>query len=386
MLAILPVIAWIRLKGRVAGSQRLWRAAFPYGVVAAGYLAVRWAVMHGARSATPEHSWATVIFSAPSILLFYLKKLFFPWNLAGTYVNSLTASPTTVFWLQLCAIVAGAAVVAWIAIRHRSVLGLAAALIVIPVLPALAVIRIYPQGSMTNDRYLYLPSAGAALLVALIVQKMWSREKRVKVLAIAAASVIFVTFSVMTVSQQKYYQDDVAFNSRVIEVSPSDTFAMGLLGNNYMDQGRPELALEQFRKASQIAPDDQKMKSFLARGLFAAGKYSEAESVLKGLLQSPQLTPAWQESTLLWLANVEIALGKLTDAEHLLEEAEQSDDRFPQVHWMRGMVYQRQGLLAQAQAEYEKEFEITGDEQARQRAAAVEKLMQSGSERRSLTN
>jgi tetratricopeptide (TPR) repeat protein len=108
--------------------------------------------------------------------------------------------------------------------------------------------------------------------------------------------------------------------------------------------------------------------------------------VLKGLLQSPQLTPAWRESTLLWLANVEISLGNLTGAQQLLEQAEHSDDRFPQFHWMWGMLYQRQGLLPQALAEYEKEFEITGDELARQRAASVERLIQSRSAGRSLTN
>jgi predicted negative regulator of RcsB-dependent stress response len=386
MLAILPAIASIQLKDRVAGSQRLWRAAFPYGVVTAGYLVVRWAVMGRVRAATAEHSWANVVFSAPSILLFYLKKLFFPWNLGGTYVNPLAASPTTLFWLQLSAVVIGAAVIAWLAIRYRSFFGLAAALIVIPVLPALAVIRIYAQGYTTNDRYLYLPSAGASLLVALIVQKVWSHERPAKVTAIVVVSLVFMTFSVMTISQQKYYQDDIAFYSRVIEVSPSDAYVMDLLGNVYLDQGRQDLALEQFQKASQIAPDNQKAKASLARGLFAAGKYGEAETVLKGVLQSPQLTSDWRESTLLWLANVEISMGNLTGAQQLLEQAEHSDDRFPQLHWMWGMLYQRQGLLPQALAEYEKEFEITGDELARQRAASVERLIQSGSAGRSLTN
>ena|SRR5208283_1862017 len=386
MLAILPAIAWIQLKERVAGSQRLWRAAFPYGVVTAGYLAVRWAVMRHVRSATAEHSWATVVFSAPSILLFYLKKLFFPWNLGGTYVNPLTASPTTLFWLQLSAVVVGAAVIALLAIRYRSPFGLAAALIVIPLLPALAVIRIYRQGFITSDRYLYLPSAGASLLVALIVQKVWSLGRPAKEMAIVVVSLVFMTFSVMTISLQKYYQDDIAFYSRVIEVSPSDAFVMDLLGNVYLDQGRQDLALEQLQRASQIAPDDQRIKLSLARGLFAAGKYSEAEIVLKGLLQSPQLTPPWRESTLLWSANVEISLGNLTGAQQLLEQAEHSNDRFPQLHWMWGMLYQRQDLLPQALAEYGKEFEITGDELARQRAASVERLIQSRSAGRSLTN
>jgi len=385
MLAILPAIAWIQLKERVAGSQRLWKAAFPYGVVTAGYLAVRWAVMRRVRVATAEHSWATVVFSAPSILFFYLKKLFFPWNLAGTYVNPLGASPTILFWLQLSALVVGAAVIAWLAIRYRSLFGLVAALIVIPILPALAVIRIYQQGSVTNDRYLYLPSAGASLLVALIIQKVWSIERPAKVMAIVVVSLVFTTFSVMTISQEKYYQDDIAFYSRVIEVSPSDAFAMGELGNVYMDQGHPDLAVEQFQRASQIAPDDQKVKSSLARALFAAGKYSEAETVLKGVLQSPQLTPAWRKSMLLWLANTEIGLGNLTGAQQLLEQAERSDDRFPQLHFIWGMLYQRQDLLPQALAEYEKEFEITGDEQARQRAASVESLIQSRSADRSFT-
>ena len=385
MLAILPAIAWIQLKDRVAGSQRLWRAASPYGAVTAGYLAVRWEVMRHVRSATAEHSWANVVFSAPSILLFYLKKLFFPWNLAGTYVNPLAASPTPLFWLQLSVVVVGAAIIAWLAIRYRPLFGVAAALIVIPILPALAVIRIYQQ-EYTSDRYLYLPSAGASLLVALIVEKVWSLERTAKITVTVVVSLVFMTFSVMTISQQKYYKDDIAFYSRVIEVSPSDVFAMGLLGNVYLDQGRQDLALEQFQRASQIAPDNQKVKSLLARGLFAAGKYSEAESVLKGQLQSPQLTPAWRESTLLWLANVEISLGNLTGAQQLLEQAEHSDDRFPQLHWMWGMLYQREGLLPQALAEYQREFEITGDELARQRAVSVERLIQSRSAGRSLTN
>lgn len=385
MLAILPAIAWIQLKDCVAGSQRLWRAAFPYGVVTAGYLVVRWAVMRHVRGATAEHSWANVVFSTPSILLFYLKKLFFPWNLGGSYVNRLAASPTTLFWLQLSAVVVGAAFIVWLAIRYRSLFGLAAALIVIPVMPALAVIRIYQQ-EYASDRYLYLPSVGASLLVALIVQKVWSLERPAKVTAIVVVSLVFMTFSVMTMFQQKYYQDDVAFYYRVIEVSPSDAFAMELLGNVYLDQGRQDLALEQLQRASQIAPDEQKIKLSLARGLFAAGKYSEAEIVLKGLLQFPQLTPAWRGSTLLWLAHVEISLGNLAGAQQLLEQAEHSNDRFPQLHWMWGMLYQRQDLLPQALAEYEKEFEITGDELARQRAASVETLIQSRSAGRSLTN
>jgi protein O-mannosyl-transferase len=371
LLTILPVIAWIQLKDRVAARERLWKASYPYCAVALGYLLIRWGVLRGVGVETGEHTWAEVVCSAPSILLFYLKKLFLPWNLSGSYVNPITASPTAVFWLQLAAVVIGVAAIAGFVIRFRSLVGLAAALIVVPVLPALAVIRIYEQGDMTHDRYLYLPSAGLSLLVAVGVKRVWALAKPAKVIVLAALIAVVVTFSAQTIFQQRYYQNDVAFYSRVIEVSPSDAFAMGMLGNVYLDQGRNDLALEQFQKAHQIVPNNQKVTLFLARGLFASGKYRESETVLKDLVQTPERDPRRRESALLSLANVEISLANLDYAQELLKQVEQSDARFPELHWAWGVLYQRQGLLSQALAEYEKEFEITGDELARQRAASL---------------
>jgi predicted negative regulator of RcsB-dependent stress response len=379
MLAVLAVFAWVQLKGRVAWEKWFWKTAYPYGAVTAGYLLTRWAVMHRVGVETGEHSWAEVIFSSPSILLFYLKKLFLPWNLSGCYLNPLTASPTIGFWLELTAVLIGLAAIAWFAIRHSSLLGLAAALIVIPVLPALAVTRIYPQGDMTHDRYLYLPSVGLSLLVAMLVKQIWPLPKPAKVAVIAAAIAVLTAFSVETIFQQRYYQDDVAFYSRVIEVSPSAAFARGMLGNVYLDQDRFDLALEQFHKANQTDPSNQKVTLFLARGLFVAGKYHESESVLSGLLQNPGLNPRRRKATLLSLANVQIAMGNLDYAQQLLWQVEQTDDRFPELHWAWGVLYQKQGLLPQAFAEYEKEFQITGDALAQQRSVTVARLIYSQS-------
>jgi Tfp pilus assembly protein PilF len=379
MLGILAVFAWVQLKGRVASGKWFWKTAYPYGAVTAGYLLTRWAVMHRVGVETGEHSWAEVIFSSPSILLFYLKKLFLPWNLSGCYLNPLTASPTIGFWLELTAVLIGLAAIAWFAIRHSSLLGLAAALIVIPVLPALAVTRIYPQGDMTHDRYLYLPSVGLSLLVAMLVKQIWPLPKPAKVAVIAAVIAVLTAFSVETIFQQRYYQDDVAFYSRVIEVSPSAAFAQGMLGNVYLDQDRFDLALEQFHKANQTDPSNQKVTLFLARGLFVAGKYHESESVLNGLLQTPGLNPRRRKATLLSLANVQIAMGNLDYAQQLLWQVEQTDDRFPELHWAWGVLYQKQGLLPQAFAEYEKEFQITGDALAQQRSVTVARLIYSQS-------
>jgi hypothetical protein len=43
------------------------------------------------------------------------------------------------------------------------------------------------------------------------------------------------------------------------------------------------------------------------------------------------------------------------------------------------VLYQKQGMLPQAQAEFEKEFEVTGDLQAQQRSALLARLIYSQS-------
>ncbi len=385
MLAILPVFAWVRLqhqltdrlKDRSTKIAKLWSAALPYGAAAAACLLLRWAVMHRVGIETGEHSWAEVIFSAPSIFLFYVSKLFLPWRLSGCYVNAITGSPTLAFWLQLLAIVIAMAVVGWFAVRRRSLVGLAAAIIVVPMLPALAVLRVYPQGDMTHDRYLYLSSAGLSLLVAMLVKEVWSMGKPAKAAVSAVVVVILIAFSAETLFQQRFYQDDPAFYARVLDVAPSNALARSMRANLYLDQRRPDIAVDEFRRAHHDEPENQRVTLFLARGLFVAGNYTESEAVLKELLQTPNLDPHRRKAALLSLANVEISLGNLDYGQQILQQIDQSDDQFPELHWAFGVFYQKEGMLPQALAEYEKEFQITGDELAHQRYLTLSKRIYS---------
>lgn len=373
---ILIVIAWVRLRGQVEGglARRLWLASSPYVAATGVYVLARWFAMHQVGTEAGEHSWAEVIFSGPSVMLFYLKKLIIPLGLSGCYMNPLTASPTARFSLELVAIATGVAIVSWFAFRYSPVLGLAAALLLAPILPALAVVRIYPQGDMTHDRYLYLASVGLCLMVGMLVARLWSMPKPAKLAVVAVMAVVLAALSTATFAQQEFYHDNFAFYRRVIEINPSDGMVYGLLGNEYMDQGDIDLALDLLRKAHQISPENPKVSVFLARGLFAQKQYAESEAVLDQMLQNPELETKRKNAALLSLANIEISLGKLEYGQQLLQRVQESDPRFPELHWALGVLFQRQGLLAQAQAEYEKEFEITGDELAEKQSLTVAKM------------
>jgi protein O-mannosyl-transferase len=378
VLVILLVIAWLRQRSHFEGTSvmRAWKAGSPYLAATSFYLLARWSAMHQVGTEIAEHRWSEVVFTSPSIMLFYLKKLILPVRLSGSYTNAITASPTGGFWLEMSVLLVAAAVIIWLAVRYSPALGLAAALIVLPILPALAVVCIYPQGEMTNDRYLYLPSVGlslAAALAAVMVQRLWSMRRPAQVALVTGMITVAVALSAATFAQQRFYQDDLAFYRRVIEINPLDGLSYSAIGDIYLDRGLTDLALEQLRKAHEVAPDNPKVTQFLARALFTARRYGEVESVLTQLLRDPNLQTARKNSTLVSLATVEISLQRLDFGQAILQQVAQSDPRTPLLHWTTGVLLQKEGLLEQAQAEYQKEFEITGDQAAKEQSEIIAK-------------
>jgi hypothetical protein len=52
---------------------------------------------------------------------------------------------------------------------------------------------------------------------------------------------------------------------------------------------------------------------------------------------------------------------------------------FPEDHWAHGVLLQKEGRVREARAEYLKEFEITGDPEARKDAYALGRLLATSS-------
>jgi tetratricopeptide (TPR) repeat protein len=372
MIVVLVVMAWSRTKDReTSWHGRLTLAGGPYVAATAVYLTIRWLVIHGTELNRGNHSWREVIFSSPSIMLFYLRKLIIPVGLSGGYVNPIYSSPTIAFWLPLVAILLFVFLMAWLALRINSLFGFSAALIFLPLLPALAGIRLYPQGDMTHDRYLYLPSVGLCLLIGLLVERMLKAPINLRKVAGSVLAIVLFAFSGLTFAQQRFYYDDVAYPLREISVNPANSFAYDLLGNVYMDQGRTDLALKNYRIASELAPNDVNIGLHLARGLFVLQNYAEAKTVLNPMMLRTDLDANMQTSIRLSLANVEIGLGNLGSAQQLLQQVEQADPNFPELHWGLGVLYHKQGRIQLAEAEFEKEYRLTGDQEAQRQSAML---------------
>jgi len=65
----------------------------------------------------------------------------------------------------------------------------------------------------------------------------------------------------------------------------------------------------------------------------------------------------------------------MDSARALLNEAEKLDPHTADLYWTKGVLYQREGQLAQAIAEYERDYEISGDPRAQSQAAILRKQL-----------
>jgi Flp pilus assembly protein TadD len=249
-----------------------------------------------------------------------------------------------------------------------------ASIIIFPLLPALLGIRIYDQGDMTHDRYLYLPSVGLCLLFGMLAQWLWTRPKPVKVIFLTASAALLVVFTILTIRQQRFYKNDEAFYQRAIDLDPTNVYVMDSFGAIHLENGENERAMKEFREALRLAPNDANAIYNLAHGLFETQQYAEAEPLLRQVSGLPELESK-RNAILLTLADTKVSLGNLSGADEVLHELNQRDPKFPALHRTLGIVYQREGRLTEAQAEYHREFQVSGDMQAEQQAIALKQAL-----------
>jgi Flp pilus assembly protein TadD len=374
-VALLPVpllIVCLRDRQR----KKVVEASYWYISVTIAYFAIRWWALQRIGIEESRHSWQQVLLSSSSVVVFYLKKLLLPIRLSGFYVNPIISSPTISVWLAAGGLLLAAALLTWFALRYSPLVGVGASIIIFPLLPALLALRIYDQGDMTHDRYLYLPSVGVCLLFGLLVRWLWPGPKLVRLILVTASTALLFGFGYLTIQQQKFYKNDELFFQRAIDLDPTNVYVIDCLGAIYLENGEADRAMKEFRIAWELAPSDPRATYDLAHGLFETHQYVEAEPMLRLVSRSPELESK-RKAILLALADTKISLGNLSGADEVLQELNQLDPKFPALHRTLGIVFQREGRLTEAQLEYHREFQVSGDMQAEQQAIAMERLLSS---------
>lgn len=363
----------------LARSRRIYQATrqtAPYFGVFVLYFLARFAFLGGIGLSTGRHTWKQVIYSAPLIMMFYLKKLLVPIHLSSFYLNPLISAPTITMWIAAVLILASIGVLMWVSVTRSVAWGVASLLLFLPMLPVLAGVRVFLQGDLAHDRYMYLPSAGLCLFGGLAAKYLLSAPARIRKIAKIGGYSIALLLAILTISQEGIYASDQTYFGRGVQSDPNNHLVRDYLGDFYLANRETDLAIAQFQEAHNLAPHDTFATFCLARGLFEGKQYSSAEPYLKALADANQLHERIpKEMVLLALGQTEINLRNLSYAETVLRQLDSEDETYPGLHRTMGTLFLMDGKIPKAQAEFAREFQVSGDPASEHEALELGNLM-----------
>jgi Flp pilus assembly protein TadD len=261
----------------------------------------------------------------------YLLLLPFPANLSAVHEGRVVGFGDPLAVLGLVALF-GFISAAWWA-RRSSVLLVALSLLIVPLLPALYV-PVLGEGLLA-ERYLYVPSVGAALLIGLGLATLRGRTSHAWRWATAGCGVLVVVLALATLSRNAVWKSDLALWSDAAAKAPRSAVAHEYLGFAYLAGGDPGNAILSLRRGLAIDPARQDARTNLASALLSTGRPDEAATQAEQALRGPRRPP--EALAILGLARAE--QGRFDEAISALKQSLELDPNQPAVHNSLGAMY-----------------------------------------------
>jgi tetratricopeptide (TPR) repeat protein len=267
------------------------------------------------------------------------------------YVSS-PADPR--FWTSaLVILVLGAALGAWI--RGTAVAVRSALWTVLFILPVLNLKAFNQEESLLHDRYLYLPSVGFCLLLAVMLDRVTSRSGARRRWVFAGATLLIATvYFGLTLTQNRSWKSDLAMTGQALRVSPRNAFLHNYLGAWYFEHGQLLEAQDAYERAIRIRPAYYDAYSNLADVYHVRGQFTEAERLYVRAIGLGARYP----NTYFNLGVVLVNQNKLIESERPLLEAVELQPDFDKAHYNLGWIYAAQGKDRLAEQEYRRTLEV----------------------------
>ena len=341
--------------------------AMPYAAITAIYIPAR---IHALRTFSITNypvPWTVNLMTIPSLLVFYLRLLFWPVGLSAFYDTDYVTTPGFQHFVVPLLIVLGvAAALAWIGWRTRSRTYLYLLFwSILPLLPVLN-LKYFVKGELAHDRYLYLPSVGICILVGMALRRIpfgrvsLAGSEPVPAIPVAALALVLMA---TTILQSTYWANNLLLYKRGVDIAPGNNLARTDLGNALIDAGRYDEGMEMYREVLARDPNFWLCVYNIGYEDFAHGNYQRAENYL---VHAAELYPL-DGDTFYWLAQTEMNLGRLDRAEQAMDRALANEPRALGYRYIMGLVLKGQGKLAPAAEMFRGELaKNPADEKARQ--------------------
>ncbi|HWP42740.1 MAG TPA: tetratricopeptide repeat protein, partial [Blastocatellia bacterium] len=361
------------------------------------YIIMRYIALSRPLGNVPLRPLGSALATIPLAVAKYLALLVFPTGYSYQHPTPFVESFFSMRFLGpafLIAVLAGAVFL----IRSQAV-KLAAAWFIITLAPALYAIRQFGAENVVQERYLYLPSIGFCLVVALAIERIAGSSlfaARSRIVAISISAALIAVWGAVLIRQNRVWDEDITLFKNCVEVDPDSPVARIALARAYFDAGRTRDAEAEIQTALQIDPNNAGALVTLSYFAHKEGKLEKSIEYLKSaasnveeshiahtvlgtiylntgliywelkdmsraeeyLLRSIETWPrpvGWYHT-----GNFYVDQGRYEEARTIYERSlEQLPRWYAPIHLKLGQVYERLGQSARAKAAYERYLEVT---------------------------
>jgi len=241
-----------------------------FALIAVTYLGVRFYVLGRSVALLNEFGSYGNLFI---IFTTYLRKLILPVDLKVIYVFRPVTSLLEAHAITAVIITAAIIALSYISFKKDKLVFFCLLVIIVPLVPSLYIPAIAGP-SMLGERYLYLPSAGFAMLVSLMVSRLASSKGRT--IAASVLLVLTVLYSAGTVMRNADWKDEYTLWVDVTKKSPGSADAHNNLGAALIGKGMYDKAQEELNHAVALKPDFAEAHNNLGFTLLQSGMNDKA--------------------------------------------------------------------------------------------------------------
>jgi len=269
-LEVRRILSWC---GEALG--KIW----PYFLLVALYLPARIYALKGFNHVVTPLSMEQLVFTWPSLAGFWVRHLLWPADLSTFYDFPAVVYPTLRNFIlpAIFDICVGLALFA--CVRGSRAAAFFAVWLVLPLIPVLN-LRVFGADDFAHDRYLYLPSVGLAVLMAMLLKKVcWGPPRWLGIPAslLAAGLCLAAGLSYGTVTESSYFKDNLTFYAYNHTKAPLNPYAESNYAIVLAEGGLYGPALEKFRDVVNRDPNYLAATYNLALTYYKMGKMPEAE-------------------------------------------------------------------------------------------------------------
>lgn len=333
--------------------------AAPYLALTIVYLVIRAIVLEGLSHSLRRVSAITMLLTWPSLLWMYAKHLIWPVGLSAFYDTPYVSRVgVSSFLLPVIGLACIAAAI-WLAMKrsadsNRRLVALAIALLVLPILPLLN-LAVLIEDELVHDRYLYIPSIGFAIILAIAVRNlsmggaMLFGQPATRVIAILA---ITGALGFATSAQELHWANNLVLYHHSLDSAPNNKVAKNNLANELSKRGYCDDAIALYQELIQHDSNQWAAVYYLGRTYYLLGRYGEAEAwLVRGIQMRPM--EARQYMT---LAVTLQEMNRLSDAELAARRAIEIRPEGYGFHNQLADVLRAQGKLRAALEEFRSEL------------------------------